>query len=178
MRYILFLFFLLFQSCQPTTSTPTKTVEQPFFDLKSYFEKEKTRLGGLSNFSKTTVVNGQEETKQLATLNFDNELRIFMEADINRPAWFDKYEIDSIFQAGNLTKINYTTKEKALEVQRVMIDYNQAEVTKIRIEKTAETALADTQFNLVYEPKIGYTIENKQQLTVGEDKAFLVMVEF
>ena len=102
---------IVFQSCQSTTSKPVGGLEKPYFDLKSYFENEKTRLAAISNFKKTTVVDGKEETKQLETINFDNELRIFAEADINRPAWFDKYLIDSILQDGNLTRIDYTAKD-------------------------------------------------------------------
>lgn len=169
---------LFYQSCQPSTSTPAKAIKKPFFDLKTYFEQEKTRLASLSNFTKTTVVDGKEETKKLPKLNLDNELRIFTETDINRTAWFDKYKIDSVFQAGNLTKITYTATDEKLDVRTILIDFDQQKVTKIDIKKSAETALADTQFNLIYEPKTGYSIENTQQLTVGEDKAFLVRVDF
>ncbi|MFT4760251.1 MAG: hypothetical protein ACI9XO_003027 [Paraglaciecola sp.] len=178
LSYCLFALMLIFQSCQLTTSKPLKEMEKPFFDLKSYFEQEKTRLAALSNFTKTTMVDGKEETKKIEKLNFDNELRIFTEADINKPAWFDKYAIDSVLQAGNLTKISYTATDKKRDIQNIVIDFSKQKVIKINIKKSAETALADTQFQLIYEPKIGYSIENTQQLTVGEDKKFLVTVQF
>lgn len=176
--YIIFCLGLIFQSCQPKTSTPAKEMDKPFFDLKDYFDKEKTRLSAISNFTKTTVVDGKAETKKLEKLNLDNELRIFEEADINKPAWFDKYAIDSVLQNGNLTKISYTTNDEKLDVRTIVLDFDQQKVSKISVEKSAETALADTQFKLIYEPKAGYSIENTQQLTVGEDKEFLVKVQF
>ena len=169
---------IVFQSCQSTTSKPVVGLEKPYFDLKSYFEKEKMRLATVSNFKKTTVVDGKEETKQLETINFNNEFRIFADADINRPAWFDKYLIDSILQDGNLTRIDYTAKDAKMEMQKISVDFDQSVVQKISIQKAAETALADTQFELIYEPKIGYSIENTQQLTVGEDKSFFVKDNF
>ncbi len=174
----LLILMIFFQNCQPSTSTPTNAIEKPFFDLKGYFEQQKTRLSALSNFTKTTVVDGKAETKKIEKLNFNNELRIFEEADINRPAWFDKYTVDSVLQNGNLTKISYAANDEKLEIRTIVLDFFQQKVSKINVEKSAETALADTQFKLTYEPKTGYSIENTQQLTVGEDKAFLVKVRF
>jgi len=176
--YWLFILIIVFQSCQPTTSSPVVEMEKPFFDLKSYFEQEKTRLATVSNFTKTTVVDGKQETKKLAKLDLNKELRIFVEADINKPAWIDLYTIDSTLQAGNLTKVSYTANDEKLAVRDISIDFDKQKVAKIKIKKAAEMALADTQFNLIYEPQKGYSIENTQQLTVGEDKAFLVKVQF
>lgn len=176
--YWLFAIAIVFQSCQPTTSAPVAEMEKPFFDLKSYFNQEKKRLATVSNFTKTTVVDGKEETKKIAKLDFDKELRIFVEADINKPAWIDKYEVDSVLQAGNLTKISYIANDKKLAVREIVVDFDKQKIAKISIKKAAETALADTQFQLIYEPERGYSIENTQQLTVGEDKAFLVKVQF
>ena len=76
----------------------------------------------------------------------------------------------------NFSKITYTAQEEDMEIQNVTVDFAQSAVQKISIQKKATTVLADTQFELIYEPDRGYSIENKQQLTVGDDKNFLVTV--
>ena len=179
-RYFALIFALavVMGACQPTSSETIGEVAYPFFDLKGFFESEINRLNQKNGFAKQTAVNEVQETKQLDSLDFEKELNIFLDSDINRIAWFDKYSIDSTVNAGQLVALQYKAKEDRLVIKNIQIDFENQAVTRIRIDREADTALADTDINLTYEPQKGYSISNKQALTMGEDKTFLVQVDF
>ena len=98
---------ILLAACQEV-AIPIEQSNEPaiFFDLKAFFQKEKVRLKKLNAFKKTVSINGVSEEKALTTLDFDNELSIFIASDINRPAWSDKYKVDSLFTAQKLSLIH------------------------------------------------------------------------
>ncbi|MEK7254564.1 MAG: hypothetical protein AAB316_07460, partial [Bacteroidota bacterium] len=117
-------FLLLFacQDNQPSGESKSDS-SQPFFDLKGYFNQEVQRLANIRSIKKTAVVDGQKEEKMLDTLNFEQELKIFSDNDINRPAWSGKYQMDSIFNENKeLVKLNYTASDESLKTQKMEID--------------------------------------------------------
>jgi len=84
---------LILSACQEVTTPAENNQVNIFFDLKDFFQKEITSLEKINSFKKTVSINGVSEEKELAKLNLDNELSIFIASDINRPAWSDKYKV-------------------------------------------------------------------------------------
>ena len=67
---------------------------EPFFDLSGYIQAQIDSLTAHQpTVRKTVILNGTEETKELTNLRFATDLRMFREADINKPAWLDKYTV-------------------------------------------------------------------------------------
>lgn len=96
------LIFVLFSSIniackQEEAIQSIKSGVPKFFDLKGYFEGEMQKLSSKNKFTKTVTVNGKSEAQIIDTLDFRKELSFFAAADISRPAWSDKYVVDTMF---------------------------------------------------------------------------------
>ncbi len=169
---------LAFAGCSDTP-VDVKLSEQLYFDLKGYFDSEVQRLAKFQKVKKTATVDGQQEERTIDSLNFEEELKIFSNADINRAAWSDKYEIDSVFnQQQQLVQLNYTSKDEDLRTKKISIDFEANAVSKVFIENSTSSAVADTKQLLTYEPEVGYTIESHQKVSFTDDNTFLVEVRF
>lgn len=150
-----------------------------FFDLEGFFDGEVKRLSGFTNLKKTTSVNGEREEQQVERIDFEKELAIFSNSDINRPAWTDKYEVDSVFnEKKELVRLDYQATDEELRTQHVSVSLDGGAVFKIQIENATSTSIADTQQSLIYEPAKGYTIESRQQVQTIDDAVLRIEVAF
>ena len=88
---IIFLFLL---SCTSDVATPNTPTEKIFFDLPSFFQSEiELMQKEVLALDKTSIVNGQKETKRLEDIDLTEELSIFVNADINKATWQDQYQV-------------------------------------------------------------------------------------
>ena len=97
----------------------------PFFDLQDFVDQEVTRLktSGI-RAEKTIELNGKSETQNLDAVDFDQELVLLRNADINRPAWLDQYKVDSLMEGGKLRQLSYQALSEELRTQRLIINYD------------------------------------------------------
>ncbi|MEM1123338.1 MAG: hypothetical protein AAGJ18_23055 [Bacteroidota bacterium] len=184
MRICLVLFMVMmviFSACQEAV-TPTQSLEKQtniFFDLKGFFEKEKALLAKVDLFIKTVSINGASENKSVKSLNLDNELSIFMASDINRPAWSDKYQVDSTFNTDDrLLSIVYTALDEQLKIKKLTINFDNQKPTKIAIEKATDNPVAQSKQFLNYTVGKGYSIQSEQTLSLSDTKTIIVSVEY
>ncbi|MEM6318374.1 MAG: hypothetical protein AAF960_11935 [Bacteroidota bacterium] len=178
---IVFTFLILTLLACQQKATPIDQNQTPnvFFDLKGFFEKEKAQLNTRSSFQKTVEINGAVEQKQLAQLNFDNELAVFVASDINRPAWSDKYRVDSIFgDSQELRQIQYESLDASLKTKKIVIDFDNNSVAEILIEKGIDNAVAQSKQTLLYQVAKGFYIQSEQALTLSETKNISVKVTY
>ena len=166
---ILVLFIFGLTSCEELANQ-TLPNDVVFFDLTEFIAKEVIRLNELNpELKKTTRVNNNSETKNLKLKDFGVELKIFQEADINKLAWIDKYNADTIFAGANLASIVYTAMEKKLTTKELKINYKNGVVSKIDILTQASSIVTDVEKQLIYEPGVQYSILSKQK-TTGSDE--------
>ncbi len=166
-------------SCADSSGEVLKPGEKKYFDLKAYFDGETQRLELFDHVKKIAIVDGVKEEHLQDSINFDQELKVFSNADINRPAWSDKYSIDSVFnERKELVQLVYENIDNDLRTKKISIDFEGGNVSRIQIENTSNSAIADTRQLLTYLPKTGYTIESKQKVTLSEDNVFVVEVKF
>lgn len=166
-------------SCQTTPETEQAIKLMPFFDLETFFEKEIEILKSTKKVEKTAMINGETETKTLKDLDFSQELAIFTQSNINKTAWLDKYAIDSVYNAQKqLVQLNYTAKEERLRTREVIISFENKEITKVEVQNATKNIIAQSQQNLVYVPKKGYTIKSEQDIVFSEPREMVVEVMF
>lgn len=164
--------------CQSTPQVEQKT-SAAFFDLKNFFEQEKKQLKKVNRFVKTVSINEQQEVKELENLNFEDEFSIFIASDINRPAWFDKYGIDSIFDTtNNLERLTYTALDSSLQTKNIAVHFSNKEVASIAIHKSTDNAIAQSSQDLLYIVNEGYSIKTQQTLSLSESKTIIVEVDY
>ncbi len=175
-----FLIIILLAACQPINEEAQQDpTPQVFFDIKGYFNQEVQRLNTLQpQVTKTVAINQKKETKQWTNLNYQPELEVFAQADINRLDWVDKYSVDSTFQNNRLTGIEYKALEDKLRTRHIRIQFKNGNVSNIRIENGGKNMAAGSQQELEYEPSNGYYIKSVQHTTLFKDKIFKINVIF
>jgi hypothetical protein len=159
--------------------TPSNSNQKPYFDLKSYFTQELLRLKPLKEIIKKTTVNEHTEEITLDSMDFNSELQLFMDSDINRASWFGKYQIDTTLTAsGEIARLNYAANDPGLRTQSISIDYYTNEVRRVEIVNTSNSALSKSKQHLVYLPKEGFSIESTQSIKFTGENSFLIEVRF
>jgi hypothetical protein len=161
---------------------PEKTAEQvelaPFFDLKGYIDTEVERLATeVPRADKQITFNGQTESHDTMALDYADELAIFRNSDINRPAWLEKYTVDSIRASGQLT-VDYLALDTSLAVRKLRVVEAAESVVRIEIDRQTGTVLSDGRQHLRYEPAVGYLIDSYQDRRFGESLDTRIEVRF
>ncbi len=176
--FVLMLFFVFFSCSTKSSDKSIKTGKKIYFDLQSFFDQEIERLAGVQ-VKKTTSVGAESEERILDETDFERDLKIFSQNDINRPAWSDSYQIDSAFDGrGSLQQLSYTALDPDMKTQSILVDFNGEAVSKIFIENSSSTTVAQTKQILTYEPTKGYSIESHQKVAFTDDNIFLIEVSF
>jgi len=170
---------LLFSACIDTSSSQKAVVEKPFFDLKNYFTQEIERLAEKKNVTKKALFNGKEESKIIENPNFENDLIIFSNTDINRTAWLEKYSIDSTLNAQQeLTSIDYAALDNKLKTKSVRVEFVNNVVSSIEITTAGNSAISKTENYLKYSPTKGYSIKSKQDVKLVSKNDINIQVIF
>jgi hypothetical protein len=160
---------LLLVSCtdQKVSEEPTQNV---FFSLKDYIEAEADRLNEQqTGLNKTIVINDKSEQREVSGIDFHQELSLFSKADINKLAWADKYEVDTVFYASHFPQsIHYKAVEAALKTQEIHLYFQENQtVDSIRIRSKSETVLASNENWLQFTAATGYHILTAQDNLSG-----------
>ncbi len=175
---------LCFTGCtkQQKLRAGEKRNEAFFFDLKGYFFAEAALLNKRKPQGvKVVLFQGNADTTYLnsiSNMNFEKELRSFANSDINRSAWRDKYQVDSVFQNGYLKEIRYTAVDRALKTREVVLGFNRGSLSEVRIKNEIKSVIAKSVQELVYLPERGYAITGNQKIRLGKKYFYDVEVLF
>lgn len=134
-----------------------------FFDMAGYFAKEAARLKELNKpVLKTVEHNGVAESKRVMIRDWNAELSLFKNSDINKPAWSSSYEIH---HDGGITI--YMAKDTNLRTRRLIIKQENGKVKWVMIyNHTPKNLLYDSFEKLTYIPDSLYMIEKRQSVKV------------
>jgi len=183
MNCLRLLVFCICCSCLACSNSATDTSEKQsttrFFDLSQYFQEQVQILANEENIQKKASINGKTESQTIANPSFQQELQLFMDSDINRTSWLDKYSVDSTLNAaGNLTKVTYTALEEKLRTRKVAIAFTEDVITKVDILNATDNVIAQTKQELSYTPRQGYSIKSYQDILFAEPRKIEVEVSF
>lgn len=173
--------YLLLAACSPVPQPDaSKMTAKPFFDLKGYFEQQVTALSKKKPAAvKRLRIGAKTEEITPDSIDFKQELKVFSDSDINRPAWFDKYAVDSTRNtAGELVRIGYKALASDLKVQQLEIDFAGGAASRIHIVNQLKTAVANSKQDLTYEPSVGYKVTDEQKITLADPKIYAVEVQW
>ncbi|MFK7932174.1 MAG: hypothetical protein AB8G22_01610 [Saprospiraceae bacterium] len=172
-------FCLLFACTNSDLETENDQSVERFFDLSQYFKGQVKLLATKQEVQKKASINGKTESKTISTPDFKQELQLFIDSDINRTSWLDKYEVDSTRNAtGNLTQLTYTALEDKLRTRKVAITFTNKEVTNVEILNATDNVIAQTKQELSYTPQQGYVIKSFQDILLAEPRTMEVAVNF
>lgn len=171
--------FVVLLACNPATPSGEAVVQQPFFDLAAYFEQQVEQLNANSpKLKKKVRIGEQQEEKEVDGIDFTQELQIFSRSDINRPAWSDKYRIDSTLQNGQLKELSYTAIDTSLVTRLMKIEFEAGIVSAIHIKNRSHSAIARTEQDLQYQPGESYQILSTQKTIGAQPKTVQIEAYF
>ncbi len=170
---------LLTFHCQSSAVTGSGQEEKSFFDLRAFFEGEIARLKAENpKIKKEIEINGKKEQKTQEEVDFEKELAIFIRSDINKPAWKDKYGVDSVVVSNELVRVDYTALDSTLKTRLLSIEFEEAAVNKVSITNKTDSPLIQSKQQLTFEPKKGYQIANQQDLSLSNDSQLRIVATF
>src|SRR5690606_13393364 len=134
-----------------------------YFDLETYFLEEIQRLQKDNPTIKKTVwIDGVPETKSLKISKWANELDLFLNSDINKPAWRNSYQVDS-----TQNQLIYKANEKGLRTRWIQIRKNaQGDLVQISIRNETDNMIYRTEEILNYFSDSLYSIEKNQRVRI------------
>jgi len=148
--------------------------ELQYFDLKGYFGKQDTLLTQQNpGVNKTVNHNGANESKNVHISSWKKELNLFIESDINKPAWKQSYDVQS-----NNDSTVYKAKFPELKTREIVIRKKAGQVTQIAIVNKTHNILYNTTERLVYAPNAYYLIEKMQQVKIMGANKYLIKGSF
>lgn len=168
-----FLLICLVIACSP--SEDRENTRLPYFDLSGYIS-EISRDSQRYRVEKSISINGIVETQKIDNYPLWKDIEDFDAYDINRPALFDKYRIDTI-QTGNMREITYHPLDDQLKVTLLKVSYQEDDLTSIQVKTATKSFLDDVQLTINWRPKEGYSLSRQSDKVLGKKSSHLVEVE-
>ena len=179
-------FALGISACTPERPSGQADIraEKPiFFDLKAYFTEETNRLE-TEKPSGLKIARFQEHSDTLrfdagSGLVFEEELQPFISSDINRPAWQNKYRVDTLPSKtfGGMS-VRYIALDKNLKTRKIELYTENGEIRQVQIENQIKSVIAYSVQKLRYEKGRGYSAFGTQRMRFGKSYDFEVSVRF
>jgi len=153
-------------SCSDSERVSNALHTAPYFSLAEYFEKEAARLQQHNpEIIKTAAKNGEDERKKIHVADWKSEFALFIDADINKPAWQNSYRVDSTGSSVTYTPIDSTLRTKEIRIEKT----DSGTVTHVRVINQVSNMLYQTNEQLDYYVDSLYRITKQQHvLVIGE----------
>ncbi|MBK8505509.1 MAG: hypothetical protein IPL46_26920 [Saprospiraceae bacterium] len=147
----------------------------PYFDL-SGFIKSTVKDSATYSVEKSITINGAIESKQIAQYAIWKDLKDFDTYDINRPALFDKYMVDTI-QEGSIRHIIHTPINDQLKVRLLKISYDDddGQISTIEIKASTKSFLEDVSLEIIWHPAHGYVINRHSNRLFKADPSIQIV---
>lgn len=146
-----------------------------YLDLKGLIENQiKTLNKQKAEVQKSILMSEKSENKLIKTINWAKELELFIQADLNKPAFIQSYQVDS-----SSTGVKYTLKEtEKLPVKYLNIIKVGADGITIEALVNNKNYLYETERHLKLSLKnnqiIDYQIVGFQKIIFGDKKSFKI----
>lgn len=164
--------FILVISCK--SDSKTEQIHK-YFDLKGLVEKQITSLNNKKpTVRKSIEISNQVENQQVRNINWSKELELFTQADLNKPAFIQSYEVDSSSMG-----VKYTLKNteklpvKYLNISRLVEDGISIEAL-INTDNYLYQTERHLRLAIKHNELTDYQIDGFQKIIFGDRKSFKI----
>jgi len=169
---ILFVFLFACNSLQPEESAK---IDSPYFDLPQLVEKQLSMLtASPAALRKKLEVNKKIEEIDLTTVDWEQELKLFEEANINKPVLRGAYAVTEE-KIDGLEQTSYKSKEQDNKVQHLLVKKKAGQVVSVNVLWKDTNPIYVTQKQMTMELEEGklssYQIKGYQKM-VADDTLF------
>ena len=146
-----------------------------YFSLENYFRSESARLQQSAPVvTKVVIKNDDRESRDIQIDNWQNELMLFVDSDINKPAWQHSFQTDS-----SATTTVYNSIDPKLRTKQIKIEKNvNGAITHIYIHNSDENMLYTSSEELDYFPDSLYRINKKQRVAIIGENTYTITGTF
>lgn len=128
---------------------------------------------------KKANLNGETDSSLVQELNWEEELSIFEEAEINKSAYIGKFTIDSLFIDSGELEINYTTDDPKIRIKELkLLQNNAGKLERIEIRFLTNNSLYKSEQYLELLPKEGFHLNGTQKIMLFEADSFSLRGDF
>ncbi|MFT5646945.1 MAG: hypothetical protein ACI976_001631 [Aureispira sp.] len=184
MQYLGKFFILLYltiyvSACNVPTIQETNRQQTTFFDLKGFFKEEAKYLKEQGvKIQKTIQHNQTKETQTALPKDWEKELLLFSESDLNKPSWKDKYVLDSTDRGNGLTLLHYKAIDENLSIQVLDVELKGEAVHSVLIVKKIANQVYESQQHLTYIPRKSYSIKKSQEVTLFDKDDYTIEAKY
>lgn len=166
--FLLLIICSLLPSCAPDNIQ--NSTDLKYFDIKGFFTADTARLRKLNHITHKMVNhNGNTETKDVHITNWGLELSLFIQSDINKPAWKNSY---TVIKTDGLEI--YRAKDPDLKTREIIIKKEGREVKWILISNATKNRLYQTKEKLSYFPDSIYIIQKYQKVRLLGANSYVI----
>lgn len=181
MKYTVLLFLITITLSCNNSKQSVVVGQKLYFDLEKYITND-IAFNQKHNIkeNKKIEINGKLDEQINANVDWQKEMSLIEECDINKANWIGKYLIDSIWKADSiLLSIQYIAKDTKIPVKKMTVFYDAvANPEKIIIQKKIKSILFDTEQQIEYVPTKSFSINAQQKAFFMNDFNSKVSVNF
>ncbi|MDH3651417.1 MAG: hypothetical protein OEQ53_17170 [Saprospiraceae bacterium] len=157
-------------------SNNSQIPEQQFFDIATFVAQYSDSK--MHVVKKSISVDGRLESKTLDDYNIGNDIKGFENYSINKPALFDKYEVDSILgNSGELIKLVYTGLKEELRVQKMEVEIDEStKPRRIFLQLKTDSFLEDIDMEISWVVDSSYKIVKREKRIFGNEHVHVIEV--
>jgi hypothetical protein len=172
----IFSLLLIIAACSDKQST-SQNPEYDYFNLEEYFIKEAEALRKRNALiSKTLLKDGITETLVFDSVQWDKELKPFMNSDLNKPAFRQAYSVDTV-HLNSATKIIYSAQDPSLTTRSILISHHNGIIYSVMIINQTSNVYYSTAETLIYLPGRHYIITMMNDPAAGKETSFQLQGE-
>lgn len=162
-------------SCNGPDSAASALHTTPYFSLADFFSEEATKLQQSNpEIIKTVSKNSEQEEKKIQVADWRSEFALFIDADINKPAWRNSYQVDRVGSS-----VIYTSTDPTLRTKEIRVETSPTgTVEHIRITNQVSNMLYQTDEQLDYYVDSLYRIEKRQQVRIIGESHYTITGEW
>lgn len=170
-----FISFVVMNGCN---SEPEKKLNL-YFNLEKYFEEQITQLDSVKpEVQKIVTSDGKSETKSSRAIIWRNELKPFLEVDLNKPVFQNKFLVDTILGEESYSVV-YTAIDSTIPVQFAMVDFDDKQrVSQIRLKVISKNKIYSSEQSLSYQAFKGYSVELEEDIFPQKKRSYSLFARF
>ena len=168
--FIQLLALCIFISCNnESNKTEQSSSEKTYFDLAKAVQNDiSTNSKNKCGEEKTVLINVINETKKSDTVDWEKELQVLLDCDINKPSWKGKFDTQIL---DDRQKYVYTSNSAKIPIRKMIVNYEQksGKIISIAIEKKISTILFSNEQQITYFPEKSFKINARQRAFFMKD---------
>lgn len=169
-KLIFFGILLIMTACQSGDTN----VRSPYFSIPEFFRAECSSLKKQKAvLIKKVQYDGKEELMQINQPDWENELRPFLDCDLNKPAYAGAYTIDTAMTDGAYA-VFYKAKEPKMPIRMVSLNYANDKLVSVYMETGKSNSWFRLRQEMTFTPGEGYQIKGSQKMAIGKETKFTI----